>query len=294
MSSTKRIQNKSSRTAAYTCTCRAASYMESNPLLKSDDHIAVKILPRLVKYLLKIRFLNLQGKIAPAGIYPYVIARTKYIDTIFKKAINDGAEQIVIFGAGFDSRAIRLTEKGSVINIYEIDTPLTLDAKRKQFIKRDITIPKNNIYIPIDFDREDIKEKLEKSSVSVSKKTLFILEGLIMYLSIEAVDYTFKLINEYSVPGSLVVFDYIFASVLRQEEKYYGEREIFDRVKKDEESWTYGIEEGEIEDFLSAYSLDLLEHLDSVTLEKKYFTDNTGRIISKVNGTHCIVLARKS
>jgi len=293
MSSTKRIQNKSSRTAAYTCTCRAASYMESNPLLRSDDHIAVRLLPLLVKYLLKIRFLNLQGKIAPAGIYPYVIGRTKYIDHIFKKAISEGARQIIIFGAGFDSRALRLTGNRTDVRVFEIDTKLTLEAKKKQFLKRDITIPENNTYIPVDFDKEDIKEKLKEYKIPINNKTLFILEGLIMYLSKEAVDYTFKIIHEYSAPGSLVVFDYIFASVLRQEEKYFGEKEIFERVKKDEESWTYGIEEGEIEDFLSTYSLDLLEHLDSVTLEKKYFTDNTGRIISKVNGTHCIVLARK-
>ena len=267
--------------------------MESNPLLRSDDHIAVRLLPLLVKYLLKIRFLNLQGKIAPAGIYPYVIGRTKYIDHIFKKAISEGARQIIIFGAGFDSRALRLTGNRTDVRVFEIDTKLTLEAKKKQFLKRDITIPENNTYIPVDFDKEDIKEKLKEYKIPINNKTLFILEGLIMYLSKEAVDYTFKIIHEYSAPGSLVVFDYIFASVLRQEEKYFGEKEIFERVKKDEESWTYGIEEGEIEDFLSTYSLDLLEHLDSVTLEKKYFTDNTGRIISKVNGTHCIVLARK-
>ena len=293
MKTRKRIENESSRTAAYTCTCRAASYLESKPLLKSDDHIAVKLLPGFVKYLLKLRILNLKGRISPEGIYPYVIARTKYIDSIFQNAIKNGVEQVVIFGAGFDSRAIRLTDQNTNIIVYEIDTYFTLDAKTKQFRKRGIAKPENNIYIPIDFDKEEIKLKLDDSSFNISKKTLFILEGLIMYLSEKAIDETFKLINNYSLPGSLLVFDYIYASVLRQELKYFGEKSIYERVKKDGESWTFGIEEGEIENFLNQFNFNLIEHLDSNTIENKYFKNESGKIITKVNGTHCIVLAKK-
>ena len=293
MNTRKRIEKESSRTAAYTCTCRAASYLESNPLLKSDDHIAVKVLPRFVKYLLKLRILNLKGRISPEGIYPYVIARTKYIDSIFQNAIKNGVEQVVIFGAGFDSRAIRLTDQNTNIKVYEIDTYFTLDAKTKQFRKRGIVKPENNIYIPIDFDKEEIILKLDDSSFNISKKTLFILEGLIMYLSEKAIDETFKLINNYSLPGSLLVFDYIYASVLRQELKYFGEKSIYERVKKDGESWTFGIEEGEIENFLNQFNFNLIEHLDSNTIENKYFKNESGKIITKVNGTHCIVLAKK-
>lgn len=293
MKTAKRIENKSSRTAAYTCTCRAASYLESNPLLKSDDHIAVKLLPRFVKYLLKLRILNLKGRISPAGIYPYVIARTKYIDNIFQNALKNGVKQVVIFGAGFDSRAIRLTDRNTNIKVYEIDTYFTLNAKTKQFRKRGIIKPENNIYIPIDFDKEEIKIKLDNSSFNISKKALFILEGLIMYLSENAIDDTLKLIYNYSSPGSLLVFDYIYASVLKQEQKYYGENSIYKRVKKDGESWTFGIEEGEIEKFLNHYNFNLLEHLDSNTIEDKYFKNESDNIITKVNGTHCIVLAKK-
>jgi len=293
MKTRKRIENESSRTAAYTCTCRATSYLESNPLLKSDDHIAVKLLPGFVKYLLKLRILNLKGRISPEGIYPYVIARTKYIDSIFQNAVKNGVEQVVIFGAGFDSRAIRLTDQNNDIKVYEIDTYFTLDAKTKQFRKRGIVKPENNIYIPIDFDKEEIILKLDDSSFNISKKTLFILEGLIMYLSEKAIDETFKLINNYSLPGSLLVFDYIYASVLRQELKYFGEKSIYERVKKDGESWTFGIEEGEIENFLNQFNFNLIEHLDSNTIENKYFKNESGKIITKVNGTHCIVLAKK-
>jgi len=91
-----------------------------------------------------------------------------------------------------------------------------------------------------------------------------------------------------------MVFDYIYSSVLRRELKYYGESAIYRRVKKDNEKWTFGIEEGGIERFLNSYNFTLLEHLDSNTIENKYFKDESGNLITKVNGTHCIALARRN
>jgi methyltransferase (TIGR00027 family) len=292
MKNSKRIKSKSSKTAAYTCTCRASSFLETNSYFKSDDYIAVKLLPRFVKYLLKLKILDFKGIIAPKGIYPYVIARTKYIDDIFLQAKNAGFEQIVIFGAGFDSRAIRLLDPNSNIKVFEIDTYYTLNAKAKQFKKRNIAKPDTSIYIPIDFNKENIKTKLYDNQLDTNKKTLSILEGLTMYLSHSAVAEMFKLIYEYSASGSLVVFDYIYASVLRRELKYYGESAIYTRVKKDKEQWTFGIEEGGIENYLSTFKFDLIDHLDSNNIEKKYFHDSSGNSIIKVNGTHCIVLAK--
>lgn len=294
MSKRKRVDKKSSRTAAYTCMCRASSYLETNIYFKSDDYIAVQLLPRFIKLLLNLKVLNLKGRISPTGIYPYVIARTKYIDGIFKDSVKKRFEQVLIMGAGFDSRAIRFLDlKGSNIKVYEIDTSHTLDAKARQLKKRGVIIPANNIYITIDFNKENLKTQLADSKFNLDKKTLFILEGLTMYLSHEAIDETFKLISDYSAQGSLIVFDYIYASVLRREMKYYGENAIYQRVKKDNEKWTFGIEEGEIESFLDSYQLSLLEHFDSDKLEQKYFKNEFGNLVTKINGTHCIVLAQK-
>ncbi|MCU0461687.1 MAG: SAM-dependent methyltransferase [Bacteroidales bacterium] len=295
MSVRKRIENKSSRTAAYTCTCRASSYLEKEIHYKSYDYIAVKLLPYFVKLLLKLKILNLKDGISPQGIYQYVIARTNYIDSVFEESIKNGFEQILIIGAGFDSRAIRFLSSGeSNVKVYETDTNFTQKAKIKQLKKRGVTIPGNNIYISIDFNKEDLRKKLREYKFDLNKKTLFILEGITMYLTESANDETFKLIHDYSAPGSLMVFDYIYSSVLRRELKYYGESAIYRRVKKDNEKWTFGIEEGGIERFLNSYNFTLLEHLDSNTIENKYFKDESGNLITKVNGTHCIAYARRN
>jgi len=272
---------------------RASSYLENNPLFKSGDYIAVKLLPRFIKLLLLCKILNLKGKISPEGIYQYVIARTKYFDNVFIESIKKGIDQVVILGAGFDSRAIRLLDEKDRIRVYEIDINITINAKLKQYKKRKIKLPDYDTFIPVDFEKENIRTKLNECGFNRNKKTLFILEGLIMYLSEYTVMETFSFITDFSSQGSIIVFDYVHASVLRLENKYYGENAIYNRVKKDNEQWIFGIDESEIDKFLMNFNLSIVDHLNSKVMEERYFKDDSGRIVTKVNGTHCIVLAKK-
>jgi O-methyltransferase involved in polyketide biosynthesis len=75
------------------------------------------------------------------------------------------------------------------------------------------------------------------------------LEGVTMYLSQDAIESTFRFIAEVSGRGSLIVFNYIYAGVLRRENKYYGERDIYKTVAKVGEHWKFALEEGETERF---------------------------------------------
>jgi len=289
----RRIEDYSSRTANYTCMSRASSYLEKNPLFKSGDYIAVKLLPRFIKLLLLCKVLNLKGIISPKGIYQYVIARTKYLDNVFIESIKKGIDQVVILGTGFDSRAIRLLDEKDRVKVYEIDIHTTINAKLKQYKKRQIKLPNNDILIPVDFEKENIRTKLNEYGFNKDKKTLFVLEGLIMYLSEHTVKDTFSFITDYSSQGSIIVFDYVHASVLRLENKYYGENAIYNRVKKDNEQWIFGIDKSEINNFLMNFNLSLVEQLNSQEMEERYFKNGSGKIVTKVNGTHCIVLAKK-
>ena len=285
-----RIEKKTSRTAGYTCMTRAAGYYDKDPYYHINDEIAAKLLPKFLNFLLRFHIVSLKGKMSPKGIYEYVIARTKYMDEIVRRAIKNEFEQILIFGAGFDSRGIRFI-KNDQTEFFELDSPLTQMEKINQLKKRGITVPKSLHFIPIDFNKNPVREKLDQGGFGKHKKCLFILEGLLMYLEKTSVDKTFQIINEYSAPGSLVVFDYLYSSVLRKENKYYGESEIYNKVNKTGEAWTFGIEEGKIGEFLENQNLELLEHYNAEALEEKYFTTQSGEKISRVNGTHNIVLA---
>ena len=112
-----------------------------------------------------------------------------------------------------------------------------------------------------------------------------------MYLTPDAVDSTLDFIRNSAAEGSIVVFDYIYASVLRRENKFYGEKEIFGTVSRAGEGWTFGIEDGEIESFLSERGFEIISHCTPADLEKTYLTAEDGALFGRINGTHCIVTA---
>jgi methyltransferase (TIGR00027 family) len=199
---------------------------------------------------------------------------------------------VLIFGAGFDTRALRFQTEAWNTTIFELDVPITQNAKRDQYAKCGLNVPANVNFISIDFDKESLSEKLDKSGFGRHSKSLFVMEGLLMYLQPGSVDETFNVVSRYAGVGSEVVFDYVRASVLRQEGTCYGESEIAKIVAKAGEKWHFGLEQGEIEQFLERYGFRCVEHRDAQELERMYFTKASGEIVGRINGTHCLVRAR--
>lgn len=227
-------------------------------------------------------------------MYEYVIARTKIIDAEFKQAMEQGFEQILIFGAGFDSRGIRLGSNTKNVRVFELEAPLTQSAKIERYHRKKIAIPDNLVFVPIDFARESLRERLLQKGYKKGRPTLFILEGLIMYLQPESVDSTFRVIEEFSGAGSRIVFDYIYSSIVRRENLYEGEREIYKSVAGSGEGFRFGIEKGYTDKFLSRYGFKAKKILDDASLEEMFFRDDRGELAGRVNKTHCIVTAIKS
>ena len=150
---------------------------------------------------------------------------------------------------------------------------------------------RNTVFVAVDFNKEDPEQKLVENGFLYGKRCLFIMEGLLMYLDEGAVKETFSLITRLGATGSLVLFDYIYSSVLRHEGRYYGEEDMHKNVEGVGEPWGFGIEEGSVEAYLSENNLCLLEELDSTELERRYFTNEEGMVVGRINGSHSIVLA---
>jgi methyltransferase (TIGR00027 family) len=294
--SRKRIETKTSRTAEWTCLCRAISSLEKDPCYRSDDRVAPSLLPHFLRLLIHIPFVGrlLLRVFAAKGIYEYVIARTKYIDAVFRQALSDQFSQIVLFGAGFDTRALRFQEEARQTQIFELDAPATQEAKLGQYQKRHLIIPSNVVFVPIDFDRESLPLKLDQAGFKRDERSLFILEGVLEYLQPQSADQVFRTIRDLAGAGSEVLFNYVYASVIRHENMYYGEKGAVEAVAKVGESWHFGINKGEIGQFLSRYGFELRDHRDGRELEETYFKDPAGRIVGRVNGTHCIARAVRS
>jgi methyltransferase (TIGR00027 family) len=292
---TTRIETKSSRTAAMTCLSRATSYIDKRECYAGPDNIAYVLIPPFFKLLLKSGWLFrlFSRYFFPNGIYEYVIARTKYFDAVFTEALEHGFDQIVIFGAGFDSRALRFNYKNRDTRIFEIDAPITQREKLEAYQLKKLVVPGNLLFVPINFNKDSLADEMEQAGFVAGRKSLFLLEGVTMYLSRDAIEKTFRFISNVSATGSIIVFDYIYAGVLRKENKYYGEGEIYKTVASVGEQWTFALEEGEVERFLSGYGFLLTDNSGKPELEDRYFKNSKGAIAGKINGTHAIASAIK-
>lgn len=288
----KRIESETSRTAEFTCLARCLSYLEKRPQYRSDDYISYIIMNSLIKLFIRLPIIRrLFISKLPPGMYEYVIARTKYIDEAVKAALQDGAEQILILGAGFDSRGIRFHDMANNAKIFELDAPVTQNAKIERYKKMRIGIPGNLVFIPIDFDKQSIPYKLSECGFERGKKCLIIMEGLTMYLQPESIDSLFKIVSDFTGKESKIVFDFIYSSVLDHKNLYRGEKKLVELVSKSDEGFCFGLEKENIPQFLSKYGFEISDISDSSALENKYFKDKNGNILAPVNGTHCIVTA---
>ncbi len=291
----KRMETETSRTAEWTCICRAASSLERNPCYRSDDTVALQILPSPIRTLIQIPFYRMLhchvG--APKGIYEYIIARTRYMDAAYREAISHGFARIATLGAGYDSRAIRFPVGEGPTRIYELDSGNTQKNKFAWYSRGHIPLPSDVAFVAMDLEAESLRGKLESIGFPKGERCLFIMEGVLMYLRPEAVDDLFRTLAEYMGRHSLIAFDYVYADVLRHEKKHWGEAAVVSAVTRVREPWQFGIEEHEIAHFLATYGLHLVHHMHAKDMEETYFQDDRGRIIGRVNGAHCLATAEK-
>lgn len=289
----RRINTKSSRTAAYNCFSRACATREKEPCFRGPDTLAVKLLPPIPRLILEFSLLRklMVRMMFPPGIYEYVCARTKLIDKVFLEAVYNRFPQIVLFGAGFDTRALRFAEHIQGTKIIELDIPTTQEPKLDIYKKKRLNVPDVLRFASIDFERDDLFQVLSGAGYQDRQLTLFIWEGVCMYLDDQAVDDTLTFIQKHSASGSQIIFDYIYASVLRRENRYYGEEGIYNTVAKAGESWKFGIEDGKIEQFLEKRGFKMLVHYTAFDLEQLYQTAGDGTLHGRVNGTHGIARA---
>ena len=291
--SERRIESRTSRTAEITCLTRAASSLETSSPLRSDDHLAVALLPSVFAVLVRSPLFRqfYRRVFAPAGVYEYVIARTKYIDAVFGHAMAEHFDQVLLFGAGFDTRALRFRAEAARTRVFELDAPYTQQAKIGQYQKRKLHVPSNVVFIAIDFDKDSLPQKLDTSGFQKGSRNLFILEGLLMYLQPGSVRATLQTVGEYAGAASWVVFDYVRASVIRHADSQYGEAALLKTVSRAGEQWRFGIEPSDVAPLLATYGFEVADHKDAQSLEDMYFRDASGRLVARINGTHCIVLA---
>ena len=287
-------RNSGSKTAVGVAALRAAGALERDPAVRNPDYMAVKLLPSMLRAIAKIRplvslIIRQYHRILPGGYY-FHAARTKHIDMVLQQCTQEGLEQLVILGAGFDTRSYRFKDVLTGTRVFEVDLHGTQVIKKEQLTKALGSLPENVSYLPVDLNTQSLDTLLELG-YSPDRKTLFIWEGVCMYIKPEAVDEVLSFVRQHSGTGSSVVFDYLFQSMVEGRCDYHGARESARYVAKRGEPYLFGIEEGTINDFLEARGFRVLSEYTPETLESTYLRRSDGKIHGRVFGYTNIVHA---
>lgn len=132
--------------------------------------------------------------------------RTVAIDAAVRRTIAGGTRQLVILGAGYDGRAWRLPELAGV-NVFEVDHPATQGDKRKHLAELPPAIGDVK-FVAVDFERESPTSALARAGLNAALPTCWIWEGVVMYLTHEAMRATLAGIAASSAPGSTLIVNY--------------------------------------------------------------------------------------
>lgn len=260
-----------SRTAQYMALFRALESQRPHDKLVYDPYainfldpglrIAIRLaaLPTFRRVIQRI----IQKRIP--GAYSSGIARTRYIDELVQQAVNQGVQQVVILGAGFDTRALRL-DFLRLLPVVEIDHPNTSAVKKEKLG----TLPAHVQYLQIDFNEQELDDLV----LNTSLPTVFIWEGVTNYLQEEAIAATFHFMQKFP-PGSFVIFTYVDEKVLREPAAYYGGEKLLNDVAGLEEKWTFGWKPGTLRKYLQAFGLELLEDNSAVEYRRQYMPGRT-------------------
>lgn len=262
-----------SRTAQYVALYRALEHRErARPRLFADP-FAASFLPASYRVLLAAawipsahRWLSRYADRRAPGARTSAIARTRFIDDAVRRHVADGIPQLVVLGAGFDSRAHRMPELAHAA-VFEIDRADTQRAKTAVLAGR--TPIARVRYVPVDFLRDDLGTALIGAGWDAAAGTLFVWEGVTHYLTREAVAAVLAWIGTTAGRAGLV-FTYVHTGLLDGSVRFEGGERILANVRALGEPWTFGLRPSEVGGFLAHHGLDLGEDLGAEEYRARY------------------------
>ena len=226
-------------------------------------------------------FLAQKERLVP-GAGNSIVARVRYFDDVVNSSIGGGLEQLVILGAGYDTRAYRI-EGLKNVKRYEVDQLATQKIKVEKIKEIFGSLPGHVTYVSVDIGVDTLGQRLLESGYDRSLKTLFIMEGLFMYLPPGIVDETLSFIAHNSGRSSAIVFDYIPESIVDGTCELEAGKNWQKGVTDVGEPFLFGIKEGELETFLTQRGFSNVKNVTSKDYKKAYFFGkNEGREVNSL------------
>lgn len=202
---------------------------------------------------------ELLRRLVNVHIAPSPLCRAAHTEQALKTAVLTGTKQYVILGAGMDTFAFRELEFLSKYRVFEVDHPLTQADKLERITRAGWTVPDNLTFVPVDFTKDSLMERLIAAGFDPSVKSFFSWLGVTYYLSAEAIGKTLSELSSLCADGSTLVFDYPDENFFNAPEKRVQNTIMM--AKSGGESMQSAFSYGELEKLLETHGFLIYELL---------------------------------
>jgi methyltransferase (TIGR00027 family) len=175
-------------------------------------------------------------------------------------------DQLVLLGAGFDTRAWRLKSLDAV-RIYEVDHPDTAGVKRRRLQSAGADLNKVS-FVAVDFEIDDFETRLREAGFDATRRAIVVWEGVSQYLTGDAVCRVMRWAGRLA-KGSRFIFTYVHEGVLDGTVAFEGAYKAIAKVSGSGEPWRFGLLPGELPAFLRERGLKLVSDLDANEYREK-------------------------
>jgi methyltransferase (TIGR00027 family) len=202
----------------------------------------------------------------------FIAARSRLSEEALSVAVDNGATQLVVLGAGLDTLAYR-TPLADRLRIFEVDFPATQARKRDMLAAARITVPDTLTYVAVDFERQTLAEALDASGFDAAKRSFFSWLGVAPYLTEAAVFSTLGYIAHLK-GGADVVFDYVNPAASIAQAGRAAHRALAERVAAAGESFQSYFDTASLCAKMSAAGFRCIDDIGPDRLAARFFPES--------------------
>jgi len=271
------VPNAPSQTAEAVCLMRAMEQRRPAGERILDDPYARLFLSRLARAALASW--EASGALGAAavrlspGLAAYIVTRHRFIDDCLRRALARSVEQLVLLGAGYDSRAYRFAGALKGRPVFEVDFPATSRRKARIVARAGGQLPSVDVRaVEIDFATDSLEQRLREAGFRARRPCFFVWEGVSMYLTRDAVKATLATIRELTAARSELVMDFwhLLDSPDLLTSAYRMSANLLSLLG---EPVTFGIHPEDVSPFLARLGYRVLDLADAGELERRYVRD---------------------
>lgn len=208
-----------------------------------------------------------------SGLETFALARHALLDRWLVQAVEEGATQVVILGAGYDTRAWRLAPQLHGCPVFEVDHPATARRKARRLHEHGQSWPEVPRHVAeCDFEVEAFPDALARAGFDPTARTAWAWEGVSMYLRRAAVVRTLEAVAAHSASGSTLGMDLWFL-LDDPDLRATWMRASANLLSLLGEPITFGLHPDDAEDFLRRRGLTLRERVDAGALQRHVVPD---------------------